>query len=141
MIEVNYLAVFIAAILSMVIGFAWYSPVLFGKPWMKLMGYNSEDLKKEQKKMGKLYGISFILLLVMAYVLAHVMVLSMSFYDYTAVMTGITSAFWMWLGFIMPVQATMTIFSTNKNFTLFAINTGYQLAVVLAMGVILGIMS
>lgn len=141
MIEVNYLAVFIAAILSMVIGFAWYSPVLFGKPWMKLMGYNSEDLKKEQKKMGKLYGISFILSLVMAYVLAHVMVLSMSFYDYTAVMTGITSAFWMWLGFIMPVQATMTIFSTNKNFTLFAINTGYQLAVVLAMGVILGIMS
>jgi hypothetical protein len=27
----------------MLAGFLWYSPVLFGKPWMKEMGYDPSD--------------------------------------------------------------------------------------------------
>lgn len=141
MIEVNYIAVLVAAVSSMIIGFAWYSEVLFGKPWMKLMGYNSESLKKEQREMGKWYAVSFVLALVTAYVLFHVMTLSMNFFGYTAIMTGMTSAFWMWLGFVMPVQLTGVIFSNNKSFKLFAINTGYQLVVVLIMGLILALLA
>jgi len=38
MIEVNYLAVFIATIASFVFGWLWYGP-LFGKAWMRMMGY------------------------------------------------------------------------------------------------------
>lgn len=137
-IEVNFLAVLLSGICSMAIGFLWYSPLLFGKPWMKLMGISSENLKKAQKEMGKLYGVSFVLTLVSAYVLSHVITLSENFFEYPRLSTGMISAFWMWLGFVMPVQATDVIFG-NKKWKLFGINTGYQFASLIVMGVILGL--
>lgn len=139
-IVVNYLAVIVAGIVSMALGFAWYSPAILGKQWMKEKGYTSDVLKKEQASMGKLYALSFVLGLVTAYVLSHVMTMSSAFFGYPMVQTGLTSAFWMWLGFMMPVQATGTIFG-NKNWKLFGIDTGYQLLSLLAMGVVLGWMS
>lgn len=137
MIEVNMIAVLLAGVASMAVGFLWYSPLLFAKPWTKLMGYTQKDFEKEQKKMGMMYGLSFVLALVTAYVLSHVMALSMNFYSYAPVSTGTTSAFWMWLGFVMPVQATDVLFG-KKVWKLFYINTGYQLASLLTMGVVLG---
>ncbi len=138
-VEVNYLAILVAAVASMAAGFLWYGPMLFAKPWMKLMGYTTETMKKEQSKMGKIYGVSFVLSLLTAYVLTHIMALSQNFFHYSPVMTGVTSAFWAWLGFVMPVQATDILFG-GKKLQLFAINTGYQLASLLAMGVVLGLM-
>ncbi|MEK7571582.1 MAG: DUF1761 domain-containing protein [Patescibacteria group bacterium] len=137
-IEVNIFAVFFAAIASMIVGFLWYSPILFAKPWMKLMGYTQKGMDEERKGMEKLYALSFVAALVTAYILSHVMVLSVSFYSDPWVITGVTTAFWLWLGFIMPVQLTDTIFGSKK-WQLFAINTGYQLASILAMGVVLGL--
>lgn len=137
-VEVNYVAILVAAIVSMVIGFAWYSPMILGKPWMKLKGYTQESLKAAQKEMGKLYGLSFILALVTAYVLSHVMTLSEAFYGYERLQVGLTTAFWMWLGFIMPVQLTDQIFG-EKKWQLFGINTGYQLLALLAMGVVIAL--
>lgn len=137
-IEVNYLALLVGGIASMALGFLWYHPVLFGKPWMKLMGYTASSLKAEQKQMGKYYGVSFVLTLIAGYVLAHVMAMSMNFFNYPALTTGIMSAFWMWLGFIMPVQASDQIFGAKK-WKLFGINTGYQLASLLVIGVVLGL--
>ena len=138
-VQVNFIAVIIAAILSMVLGFVWYGPI-FGKPWMKLKGYTAESMKKEQAEMGKWYFVSFVLAIVTAYVLSHVMSLSEAFYTYSSVMTGLTTAFWMWLGFVMPVQLTATIFSDKKNMKLFGIDTGYQLVSLLIMGVIIGLL-
>lgn len=138
MIEVNWLAVIIAAAATMAIGFLWYSPMLFGKTWMKIMGHTAEGMKKEQKEMGKWYALSAVAALVTAYVLSHVMALSENFYHYTPVMTGVISGFWMWLGFVGPVQLTDVIFG-KRNWTLFGINTGYQLVSLLVMGVIIGL--
>ncbi len=138
-VEVNYLAVMLSAIASMVIGFIWYSPLLFAKPWMKLMGYTSNSLKEAQKKMGTNYFLSFVLTLVSAYVLSHVTFLSQYFFKYDKLSTGLISAFWMWLGFVMPIQMSDFLFG-GKKFKLFAINTGYQLASMIAMGLIIGLM-
>ena len=137
-IEVNYSAVLAASITSMVIGFAWYSPMILGNQWMKEKGFTKESLKKEQKEMGKLYGVSFIVSLITAYILSYFMTLSQNFYEQTAFSTGITTVFELWLGFMMPVQTTATIFG-NKNWRLFAIDTGYQLVSIMAMGVVIGL--
>ncbi len=134
-VEVNYLAVLLSGVAAMVVGFLWYGPMLFAKPWMKLMGHTEKTMEKAG--MGKMYGISFVLTLVMAYVLSHVMTFSESYFHYPRLMTGLTSAFWMWIGFVMPVQATDVLFG-GKNWKLFAINTGYQFVSLLAMGVVLG---
>ena len=138
-VQVNYLAVLVAAVVSMILGFLWYSPIVLGKPWMKEKGLTSENLKKAQKEMGKMYGVSFVLSLVTAYVLSHVMTLSVNFFHYPLLQTGLTTAFWMWLGFVMPVQAGSTMFG-SKNWKLFGIDTGYQLVSVLTMGVVLGVL-
>lgn len=139
MIDVNYLAVLLAAVASMVIGFIWYSQMVLGKPWMKEKGFSAESLKKAQKEMGKWYAVSFVAALITAYVLSHVIVMSENYFRYPSLQTGLTSAVWMWIGFIMPVQLTATIFG-DKNFKLFGIDTGYQLVSILAMGAVLGSM-
>ncbi len=138
-ISVNYLAVVVAGIVSMGLGFLWYSPMVLGKAWMKEKGYTQESLKKAQKEMGSLYAVSFVVSLITAYVLSHVMTMSENFFHYPLLSTGLMSGFWMWLGFMMPVQITATIFSDKKNWKLFGIDTGYQLVSILAMGVVLAI--
>jgi hypothetical protein len=138
-VDVNYIAVLLAAVASMVVGFVWYGPVL-GKQWMKERGMTPEKMKEAGRDMGKMYGISFVLAIVTAFVLSHVMFLSEYFFQYPSLQTGLTTAFWMWAGFVMPVQATATIFSDKKNWKLFGMDTGYQLVSLLVMGVVLGLL-
>jgi hypothetical protein len=138
-IEVNYVALLAAGVAAMAVGFMWYSPSLFGKQWMKLMGHTKDSMEKAKKKMGQTYMLSFVVTLVSAYVLSHVMTMSESFLKSDSVTTGLTSAFWMWLGFVAPVQMTDVMFG-GKSWNLFMINTGYQLASLLAMGLVLGLM-
>jgi hypothetical protein len=38
MIDVNYWTVLVAAVAVFVLGWLWYSPLLFLKPWMRLRG-------------------------------------------------------------------------------------------------------
>ena len=123
----------------MVVGFVYYSPMVLGKPWMKLMGMSEGDMKQKGPEMAKLYGTSFVLAIVTSYVLFHIMVLSSNFFQYSPVVTGLATAFWAWLGFVMPVQATDVLFGKGK-FNLFAINTGYQLVSLLVMGVVIGLL-
>lgn len=136
--EINYFAILLSGIVSMIVGFLYYSPLILGKPWMKLSGYTTESLKKAQKEMGKLYGLSFLVSLITAYTLSHIMTLSVNSFGFSRLATGLTTAFWMWLGFMMPVQLTGEIFG-RKNWKLMAINTGYQLASLISMALVLSL--
>ena len=72
---VNLLSVLVAAIATMVVGFLWYSPLLFARPWMVAMGYDPNDkarMEAMQKSAGKSYAISFIAALVSAFVLGKI---------------------------------------------------------------------
>lgn len=138
-IEVNYIAVLIAAVASMVVGFVWYMPQLFGKEWARLSGRSLAEMSPKGPEAAKMYAISAVLALVTAYVLYHVITMSLAYFNYSPLMTGLTSAFWMWLGFVMPVQATEVLFG-GKTWKLFGINTGYQLVALLVMGVVIGLL-
>jgi hypothetical protein len=142
-VPVNYLALLVAGVAQMIVGFIWYGP-LFGKVWSKMKGFDFDKMtkaeqKEMQKKMMPYYGVTFVVSLVTAYILAHTMFLSQNFFHYSPVMTGLTTAFWMWLGFMMPVRLYNEIFG-GKNWKLFAIDTGYSLAGILAMGLVIGYM-
>jgi len=43
--QINWLAVLVAFIASMVIGFVWYLPAVLGNRWMTAIGKTEEDLK------------------------------------------------------------------------------------------------
>lgn len=137
LMDVNLLAVLVAALATMVLGFLWYSPMLFAKPWMLAMGYDPNDkarIEAMQKGAGKSYGITFIASLVTAFVLAKII-------DVTTVNTvlyGMKIGFAVWLGFVTTVQLTGKLFG-NQPMKLYLINTGYQLVCYLAMGAILAV--
>ncbi|RPI66461.1 MAG: DUF1761 family protein [Ignavibacteriales bacterium] len=48
-VEINYLAVFVSAVIIFLLGGLWYSPVLFAKPWMSVINKTEEELKKNEK--------------------------------------------------------------------------------------------
>jgi surface polysaccharide O-acyltransferase-like enzyme len=132
---VNLAAVLVAAISTMVVGFIWYSPMLFARPWMTLMGYPADDKAKQdemRKGAGKLYGLSFVASLVGAFVLARIIRVT----SVHTMLHGLRTGFGVWLGFVTTVQFTDKLF-TKKPMALYLINTGYQLVCYLAMGAIL----
>ncbi len=132
---INFWAVLASAVATMVIGFLWYSPVLFAGPWMRLMGFDPNDQAKMaelRKGAGKMYGLSFVASLLSALVLDKIVVV-------TYVITipyGMKIGFAVWLGFVTTVQLTGALFGKQPS-KLYLINTGYQLACYLAMGAIL----
>ena len=53
--DVNLWSCAVAAFATMVLGFLWYSPMLFARPWMVAMGYDPDD-KARMKEMQKSAG-------------------------------------------------------------------------------------
>jgi hypothetical protein len=130
---VNYLAVFVVAVFGYVIGMLWYSPVLFGKQWMKLSGISEKSIK-EQNKRGmavKMVG-AFIAVLVMSFVLAWLVgILRITYFS-----NGAMFGFYVWLGFLATTQLNI-VFWQNKPFTLYLLNTvHYLVALVLMAGIL-----
>lgn len=134
---INWLAVLASAVASMVMGFVWYSPILFAKPWMKLMGvkYDTPEEKAAmQKEAGPMYGQAFVMTLISAIFLA-IVITRMHVPD-DDLLRGVKIAFGVWLGFVMTVQYTGALF-TKRPKMLFLIDTGYQLVCYLIMGAII----
>ena len=134
-IIINYWAVLVAGVASMVVGFLWYSQALFGKAWMEASGLTKEKLDEAKRKgMGKTYFVSTILSFVTAYVLAHFMVLL----SVTTTGGALQLAFWIWLGFMMPIIAGDVLYG-GRTMKLFWVNALYQLVSFLVMGIILAL--
>jgi surface polysaccharide O-acyltransferase-like enzyme len=132
---VNLLSVLAAAIATMILGFLWYSPILFAKPWTVAMGYDPNDKAKMdemRKGAGKLYGITFVASLLSAFVLAKIIDVA----TVTSAFYGMKIGFAVWLGFVTTVQLTSTLFK-RRPIKLYLIDTGYQLVGYLVMGAIL----
>jgi hypothetical protein len=133
---VNVWAVLVCAVATMVLGFLWYSPMLFASPWMKLMGYDPNDKAKiaeMQKSAAPSYLMSLIASLLSALVLGKLIQVSGT----TNAVDGLKIGLVVWLGFVTTVQLTNALFSRQPN-RLYMINTGYQAVCYIAMGAILG---
>src|SRR5262245_29925294 len=66
--EVNWIAIILAAASSLLVGFAWYSPALFNKAWMREVGMTEE--KARTGNMALIFGGAFALALVQCFCLA-----------------------------------------------------------------------
>lgn len=64
----NWLAIIVAALSGFLIGGLWYSPILFGNPWMKENNFSADNLKKDN--MAKIFGLTFLFSFIMAFNLA-----------------------------------------------------------------------
>jgi hypothetical protein len=56
-LQLNWLAVIGTAVIGFLLGWLWYSPVLFAKPWMAEMKFTEETMKAfAAKGMAKLFA-------------------------------------------------------------------------------------
>jgi hypothetical protein len=70
-VPVNYLAVLVAAVVVFILGWLWYSPLLFFKPWMRARGMDPAAAMAGAKMPGGKLVIEFLRCLVLAYVIAR----------------------------------------------------------------------
>ncbi|MBS1597099.1 MAG: DUF1761 domain-containing protein [Bacteroidetes bacterium] len=128
--HVNWLAVLVAGISAFIIGGIWYSPALFGKAWMKENNLTIEQIQKSNK--GKVYGIAFLLTMIMAVNLA--MFLSGPEINLSqGLMYGFLTGVWIFCGI-----AIVGLFEQKSGRYIF-INGGYMLAALSLMGAIIGV--
>ena len=133
--SVNYLAVLASAGASMIIGSIWYGP-LFGKKFIAAMGmdkWSPEQQAAEKKKMGMTYFLQFVASLVMFYVLAWLM----GGLGQMSINGGLMTAFWVWLGFVVPLKLGDAIWGGKMS--LFWIGIFNMLVTLLAAGAIIGV--
>lgn len=54
----NPMAILLAAVSAMVVGFIWYNPKVFGKAWQQASGITDEQIKGGN--MAKIFGLAFV---------------------------------------------------------------------------------
>jgi hypothetical protein len=139
-ILINWWAILVAAIVSIIIGSIWYGP-LFGKLWMRIMDIQSlsQERKQEmQKAAWKSYLTQFVLSVITFYIFAHYI---KGWQPEPGAMGGIINGLWIWLGFIMPTVAGNALWSGKSKkmaWSLFLVLAGYNLILYLVVGAILG---
>jgi len=136
--SLNYVAIVVSAVLLWVLGAIWYSPALFAKPWMEILGIK----KEEGKKSGLMLGMvaSFIGDLVLSFILAHIISWANAFGFATSAFgfgNGCVMGVLMWIGFIEAPNLPQGIYE-GRPLELFAINGGYWLVGLFLVGGLLG---
>lgn len=134
--DINYVAVLICGVASMILGTVWYGP-LFGKKWMKITGASEMDQarrKEMQKRAMPLYGISFVLTLVQAAIFGMLI-------EALPDMSPLTLAMWMWLAFIIPTVAAGSMWNNDSkevSWARFLIQAPYYLVLFIIFGLVFG---
>ncbi len=130
-IGLNYWAILSCAAVQAVLGMAWYSKALFARSWMALIGKTEDELKKSSKP-----GLAIAGSVLGALVTAYVMALMIFAAGAATAWQGFQIGFLAWLGFHAVPYFNAMLFS-QQPLKLFAINSGFNLAVFLAMSQVL----
>ena len=95
MVHVNYVAVLVAAIAVFVLGWLWYSPLLFYKPWMRARGMDPAAAMAGAKMPGGKLVVELLRCIVLAYVIARLVALL----GISSWMGAVHFGFLLWIGF------------------------------------------
>ena len=131
--NINYLAVFVAALASFALGSLWYNASLFGKTWQNELGFTDEYLK--EANMGKVFGSAFVLMLIMAFGMG--MLVQGHYEEDINWLQGLYHGLYLGLLFVGTSYGVNMLFQ-RRSFKLWAIDSSYQIACLALMGAILG---
>lgn len=127
----NYLAILVAAICCFLLEAVWYS--FFIAQWMDGIGRSEQWLTSHGANVGLRFATAIAAELVMAVAISCVTQLT----GLQTAWRGIKVGALLWLGFNVTVWATEYVFEVRP-WSLFAINAGYWLIGMMAMGAIVG---
>lgn len=122
---VNWLAVLLGAMAFFAVGALWYG-VLFGKAWQREVGLSDEQLRGSN--MPLLFGACFLLELVVAWMLGHLIA-------HTSPAPHVVMMFAFGFGaFLMTPAVGINYLYQRKSLKLFAIDAGHFVVGMVAMG-------
>jgi uncharacterized membrane protein YkgB len=136
-------AVLAAAIVAYLIGWAWYSPILWQKPWMYARGMTKEDMATGAKEMPKVMLYGFINTLLMSYVIAVFLVLT----GVTTLIGSVQVALLLCFGFVVTVKFNDLLYTAHpphwgkRAQILFLVDVGYLIALFVVVAAIIWFLS
>lgn len=76
---INPIAIVVAAISALVVGFVWYNPKVFGNAWMSAAGMTEEQIKGGN--MLKIFGLALLFAFMLASTISSIVVHQMGVYS------------------------------------------------------------
>ncbi|PCI30793.1 hypothetical protein COB52_00940 [Candidatus Kaiserbacteria bacterium] len=131
--DANILAILAGGLSAVLVGFIWYSPMVFGRVWMALARLNPVQVEESKKKMPLMAFLGFSTAVILSWVIQQFTFV----WGVKDLGGAMELGFWIWLGFMVPVLLTPVLWE-QKSFKYFVINAGYWLVSTL---VIAGIVS
>ena len=131
MVQVSYPAVLVAAIAVFVLGWLWYSPLLFYKPWMRLRGMDPVAAMAGAKMPAGKHVIELGRCFVLAYVIARFVALL----HLGSWMGAVHFGFFLWIGFPV-ILLTGSVLWDNIPWKVAAIHAGDWLVKMLVIPII-----
>jgi len=126
--------VILAAASAMVIGMLWYSPNVFGKQWMKIIGLNDKEMKKRTSSAMLMLILAA---LITAYALSLFIVYFHSYDGGSWLVAGIDTSILAWAGISATTILAHGAFEPRDK-KLMYINMGNRLVTLFVMGLIIG---
>lgn len=133
-VHINWLAVVIALVASMVLAKTWFTPKTFGNQWRKYTGITPADSKKAGK--GPII-LTLFANIVTVIVLAAAIDISAAFFQSSSVWLALLVGLVTWLAFSATTLATHNAFEQKPEKLTF-INNGYQFVLFLVTSAIIG---
>lgn len=132
--EINYWAVTLATLSSMVVGAVWYTPKVFGDRWAKLARV---DLDRPGASAALPLVATVFVSFVTAWVLAGITTLVWRHYDGSYLLASLATAAVLWAGFTAARFITHDAFEGRPT-TLTVLNIAHELVTVAVMALIIG---
>lgn len=141
---INPWAVLVAGVAAYLVGWAWYSPILWQKPWMSARGDSGENRNESgRKEMPKLMLYGLINTLLMSFVIAVFTALT----DASTLMEYLQVSLLACFGFVVTVKFNDMLYTAypphygRRAQIMFFVDVGYQIALFIVVGAILWYMS
>jgi hypothetical protein len=128
--NLNWLAIIVAAISAFVLGSLWYSPLLFGKRWMKETGITPDQTRRTNMLM--IFGLALFLSLIASFFLA------MFIGAKAGAGFGAMAGFMAGLGWVFTFMGISYLFE-SRTLVHFLINAMYSVVALTIMGLIIGV--
>lgn len=133
--SINWLAVLVCVVASMIIGGIWFGPKTFFPMWWKAVGKTENDAPGGAS-MGMVWGGIVFSSFVQA-VFMSLMVTAMGSMSGGATMgSGAMAGFFLWLGFVAPSSLTNKLFADRLK--AWVLEAGNHLVTFVVMGAIMG---
>lgn len=134
-VQVNILAIVLATLSSMVIGYFWYNPKLFGNTWIKL---SKIDPKKGNIGLGM--GSAVLSSFIMAFGLAYASDVAQQFFDVSFLQAALETGLFVFVAF-QGVRMFQRAQFNQDSHTESLIHIGNEFVTVMVMALIIGLIS